>query len=387
MKKINSLTGLRFFFIITIVLSHFTFLNDYFDSFAIFANGQFGVLFFFMISGFGLTLKNQTTNSTLLNSKVTLKSSIQFGTKRVSKIYLLYIVTMLLVVPLTIHKTIVTDGQSNILLSIGKVFAKILIAPTLLQSLTGTSMLSQMFNSVAWFLSTIFILYMLYPVLEKFNNKVMKKNPYVWIILIAISGELFRILFRFIGAKIVFFDLLEYVSPFSRIFDFSTGMLIADIFIDVKSKKVEKLKLANLYEPLVFLIVMFTWIFIPVLTQNEILISVVYRLAIMSTIFIFAFESGFLSKLFSSKFFVTMGNLSMYVFLIHFPVILYFVYFLTLIMGPSLICSVICVILTIVITAVWVLCIHLVSKKKKKKNIETAAEQKTEIETQNEPIN
>lgn len=58
-----------------------------------------------------------------------------------------------------------------------------ILTSTLIQSTTGILYYSHLFNGVAWFLSCIFVLYIIYPMIESFNIKFMRKNPKLFLVI------------------------------------------------------------------------------------------------------------------------------------------------------------------------------------------------------------
>lgn len=316
-KRINTLTGLRFYMMIIIMLSHMEFLSTLSTGYIysrFFHNAYVAVNFFFILSGFGLAYSYQKNDT-----HVTFFSSISYAIKRVKKIYPIYFVLLLICFPYCIYLSM-ADGTS-LIIAAGKNIIKLILSIFLVQSSTGIAQLSSGLNSVSWFLSTLFLLYICCPLLLKVNEK-LKTNAvavytafFVNFILLLFSYYIFE----FIENK-TFFDSLSYTSPYSRIFYLISGILIYDI-TNIFCQKNFKPNTMN--ETLIILLNVF-WFFsrnsIPI--DKHIKYSIDFFLCVL-LIFIFAFESGLISKFLSNDFHISAGNSAMYWFLIHYPVRLY----------------------------------------------------------------
>ncbi|WP_130837173.1 acyltransferase family protein [Lachnoclostridium sp. Marseille-P6806] len=101
-------------------------------------------------------------------------------------------------------------------------------AVSMLQFVTAVSEFSTSFNSVAWFLSSLFVIYMFSPFLLRLLKRMLSTKRRIMAALFALpvaasgSGWLFhRIEMR------TFFDELSYVSPYWRVFYVVFGMVLA----------------------------------------------------------------------------------------------------------------------------------------------------------------
>lgn len=340
-QKIFSFTGFRFIFIMVIVLSHFEFLGEL-ENFGYFYktfmhNATFGVDFFFLLSGFGMMLSNLNKVPDDEMNKPCISNSIKYGINHVKKIYPVYIATIL--VGLLWNICIAFYSNATLWKSIIKEFIKLIINIPLLQSSTGMMFFTHAYNGVTWFLSCLFCIYLFSPFFMYILRKISKSNllNIIFIVLniILIIGLTypFEILENKISQipHIPNLDYLVYGSPYRRIFYVLIGMNIAMIFTRIK-KDCTKSKDGSLYE-----IVIATFVLIYFFTRKSLPAGKYKYLidCILCTlfIFIFAFDNGCISKLMKKDFFQKYGNMAMYIFLIHYPIRIYFVSIMNKVIG------------------------------------------------------
>lgn len=325
MKKINSLEGMRFFMIIGIVIAHFTFLEKYCYG-KIFTNYFYNPLvtvdFFFILSGFGLAYTYKEEKA----PKLKLPSLFLNALSRIHKIYYVYVISLVCCLPFFFWVAITSKGLLN---GIMTVVAKFLVSLTLLQSVTGMKVFSHSINEVGWFLSTLFVLYIVSPILLKINNSIKERTKVVIIAFFTniILYNITYIIFYNIQKKSIFDDL-TYGSPYIRIFDFVSGILIADIYMMLRKSKLKKKGIRNL-EYIVIFIAVIWFIF-----KNS--IAPVYDTTLYSffpkraiafllasaIVFVFAFEQGPISKKINKGIFLLLGKVTMYIYLMHYPIVM-----------------------------------------------------------------
>lgn len=325
--KIKSLTGMRFVAILIIVVSHLEFLKNY-SSFGGFYwqylhNAILGVDFFFVLSGFGMMLSNINHFGFDIYNKLSIKSSLEYGIRHIKKIYPLYITTMLIMIPYY-----VIDATSH-----GKTVADIIVicilkwtaCISLTQSLFGVIWLSHAFNSVCWFLSCMFCIYIVSPffinVIKKFCTNINR------IILLLVTLPVFSSVTAFLLNQIqkeTCLNALVNYSPYRKIIYVLFGMVFAVLVS--KYKHFFKIKHINYYEIAVFVISVLWFLFRRTVMFALPYISFVYiiDMIIVGLIILFlALNKGIISKILSKPKFVYLGELSMYIFLVHYPVRIY----------------------------------------------------------------
>lgn len=319
-KHINALTGARFTAIMVIVCSHFEFLCQYsigniYSLF--FHNATMGVDFFFMLSGFGIMLSNIQKNSN--NKTNNIKSLFNFSWTHVSEIYPLYVITLLIGIPYYMLISIMEEGQSffqTVIFSVVKFTACL----TLLQSSTGMMCFSHSLNAVCWFLSTLFCIHLVSPIVMKYLKRNVR-NLRTAVIAIAItifSSYVFAILFEWIDKRTIF-DALCYVSPYRRIFYVICGMIIAQMY--TFSQKLIKSVVVE-YMSIGFAMV---WFFARNAVSDCVgsFIYVVDMILCACVLYALSLEKGKISRIFASKTMVYLGNISIYIFITHYLIRMY----------------------------------------------------------------
>lgn len=322
--KINSLTSLRFFMCMIVVIAHMEFLGgsdspNFFNYYL--QNAAVAVDFFFVLSGFGLTLSFNRKPSGLIGS-YSLGKAVGYASGRVNKLYKVYLITMLCAIPADFLEK-VFRGQS-VLAATAKTGVNILIAPTLLQSASGLLAVSHGLNGVAWFLSCLFILYMVYPLLERLNGKIRVKDMVLPVMAIAlgVTSVVHRV---FVSLETSFapggltLDL-SHGSPYMRVFHLFLGMLLADLVIK-RDGNITGVK-ATVFECaavcFAFLMTVFgNRIFYGELVEIK---NLLYLLSAMLVVYVFAICRGGVSSILENGVLVGLGNAAMYIFLIHYVV-------------------------------------------------------------------
>lgn len=324
LKRIESLNSLRFFMIINIMVSHLEFfartnVAGFYEKYL--HNAVIGVDFFFIMSGFGMIYSFMKKQSEI---QVGIKYSIQFAVYKVKKIYFVYVSSLIICIPYLLYYYHIHE---NIKIAIKLISIKFIACLTLLQSATGMFSISNGINSVSWFLSSIFIIYLFVPyigkVLLKMSNKI--KTILISIFVTAAILELAYYVFFRIESRTMF-DNLTYGSPYVRIWYVIIGMLLGKLyFIIQESGKLLLLKKTfwNFLESSSLLLTLI-WF----LMRNSVSFSIYscYILDIFICGFMvlaFSFEKGFISDILQNEKINELGKASMYLFLIHYPVRLY----------------------------------------------------------------
>lgn len=299
MKKqeyFRALNGWRFIFSLLIIVHHLP--ESWKESFKNYDFGNTIVLFFFILSGFLLT---RGYYEKLLMGKVKYKD---FIVKRISTIFPLQWLLTLLFVLFSINVVTYWAIPFNL---------------TLTQSLVPFWEINFTMNTPAWFLSSIFICYLLVPFIFRFLAN--KKFKFLLIYLsIVVAYNLFVLLLPDnIGTR-----WLCYINPFPRLIDFSAGILFALYWDDIKTIFVGVLKnkiLASVLELLVIGAVFFFFAYEPIQEFNN--YTVLRYPIIILFIIVFALSFGIVTKILSLKSFQKLGDLSIAIYMVH-GFVLYF---------------------------------------------------------------
>lgn len=179
-------------------------------------HGRFPVTFFFMLSGFVTYYK--------MNEKVesmNFKDGLNWITRKLKKLYPIHFITYI--------ASIVVRWNWVSGLSIVEFIQKSFLNLALIQSFFKNDVFN--FNSLSWFLSVIFILYIFSIPLTKIINKIGYKYIILMIGSILITQYCLNTYNIISGDK-----LYLYSNPIYRILDFSLGMLSASLYINVDIK-------------------------------------------------------------------------------------------------------------------------------------------------------
>lgn len=318
MKRLRQLDGLRFIMFCVILLSHFEFLWNYpYGAFyrRFLYNSTMGVDYFFLLSGFGIYYSSR--------DQVKMRTGgISFAIRKIRKVYPLYVVSLLLSYPYAVMlmRTYRTDWLYPIVTNL----ILLLLALTLLQELSGMMVLSHAINGVGWFLSTLFLSYMLCPWFRRITERhsgSRRKTVGLWggvillILLITVITE------RLDGTVVMpglVLDDLSYGSPYVRCWYLLLGMTVAELYFELTAD--EKVWYRHMAAAAVLIAVL--WFFIRgslsmlpfVLRRAVDLILVSFLLLSVSL------DQGRISSVLSGNRLQRLGKDSMYFYLLHFPV-------------------------------------------------------------------
>ena len=327
-SRIDSLTSIRFFMILIIAFTHVYFLGGS-DGVGKFIhthiqNPSLPVEFFFVMSGFGLTYRSLFKGKKAIEGEFSFLKGLKFGIQRMKKLYWLYVITMASMIPLTVlwKNWELNDWTMSSIQTLIDFFADL----TLTQSLYGISKIANELNGPCWFISTLFILYCFYPLLEKLNQKVISLS--IWkILMVLFFSELlsYLILIPLSYLKEISpFDYFAYGSPFTRIFSMFSGILICDLFYKGKGQ----LRNSLFWEVLVISVAIL-WIYnMRVFFDPQVdyafrypIVAVINNLISIGIVYVFAFENGAVSHVLLKKSLVDLGSCAMFIYLLHWPVI------------------------------------------------------------------
>ena len=307
-KKIYPLYTLRFIFFIFIFVHH------------IYNNVQISWLRqpALAVSGF-IILSGFLNGYIYVNKNYKIKESFKFTINRIKKFWPLHI--LLLIIMIAISGIFSSTSFSELLIYIKKIFCNAL----LIQSWINDKSYYFSFNGATWFLSTyMFLCLTTIPIiylLKKVNN-----NKHKNIILLIIS-----IIIYLITLIIVYYanknnldtEYWLYIFPPARIFEYTIGILFGIIFNNIKINfKYDKLAF-SLFELGTLILLIYTIYFNSI---NETMVLHrrlnLWIIPIILLIFTFSYQKGIITKILSIKPLVKLGVISMYMYLIHQPLII-----------------------------------------------------------------
>ena len=270
---------------------------------------------FFILSGF--------LNSYIYLNKVKLKDTISFTIKRIKKMWLLHIVILIITIGVSGVFNITTSKEMIIFIK------KLICNALLLQSWVNDKSYYFSFNGATWFLSTyLFLSLITVPILcllKKANNK---KHRNLLLILISLILFIISLLIVYLLKKenyeSGFYEYWIYIFPPARIIEYTIGMIFGIIY---KNNKV-----SFKYDKMVFSIIellsiaFLIWIINSHISHKYIFLDDrlnTWIIPVIITLLVFSYQKGIFSKLFSAKITVYLGKISMYMFIIHQPLIYY----------------------------------------------------------------
>ena len=324
-KRLDQLDGMRFFMNWIIIISHFEFLDEtVFHQYVL--NASLAVNYFFILSGFGLyyamTAKNYQNEHKRLNG-------VKFAVGKIKKLYVPYVICLLLC---AFYRIVTRMGTYGLLKATAITGAGVAIDLTMLQSLVPNKTIAHGVNGVCWFISTLFMCYMLCPFIYGKLKKI--KNTYrntviAVLINIAVISAVTFIAFTIqdlVNAKAgkELLDALDYSTPYTRIVYVILGMLTAKLYFAAE-KDIEKVNVwfARVYGIVIAIAsVIYLWQYpklwraIPHTLSRT--IDIFLCIAVMAGMLI---NKGFISSLCRIPVLCRMGKDAMYIFLIQFPCI------------------------------------------------------------------
>ena len=318
--RINSLTGLRAVAMLTIFCSHLNYLDKtaFHGIYSLIKNGRFGVNFFLVLSGFVLALG--------YSNKVNVYDrfqDVQFVKKRIQKIYIPYLITLLLAIPLYIMTAQTAEGVLDVKLLI----SRLIINASMIQSAIPFAKYSASINGVSWFISTIFIIYLLTPGILRLNNKTAKHYTLLRQVFLVFAVLFINCCFYMVIRQIEYVRFADrglsiiYINPIIRLFPFLLGIIGYNIYCLWGDFRIKKGSLVEIIGIAMFLL---WWIAADKTGLPTVITECIDMLLSLFVILIFVFsKEGRLSTLLSKEKMLSMGNISLDFYLIHYLVINY----------------------------------------------------------------
>lgn len=217
-KRSDSLNFIRIIGMTMILLFHAKLMYGFSVGLAWFDDmisiGAIFVTVFFLLSGFGL----RKSNSDLAVGDFS--GILKFYKKRILSIYPLF---FLLSVVALVFQFRVMDRLSETLVRLPIQFS-------MLHILFGKEMHGFLFNDNCWYISALFVLYLLFPLLNEVVNRLrVRTKVFVCVVLWIVSmGVYFYCVY---GTELTFLDY--YPNPFLRVPEFMIGMLCADLSAEI----------------------------------------------------------------------------------------------------------------------------------------------------------
>ena len=314
-NKSASLQALRALAFLGIFFSHANFFINW---------SGLGVSIFFVLSGF--LLMHRYGEKELFPS---IKRNLTFSVNRIRKLYPLHIITMLCTVVLFI---IDIANRGATIRSVVGLLGKIAVNITLTQTWVPHTSINVSLNGVAWYLSVLLFLYFMFPYISRFIQSKKKDSLcLICIILLALQIVLcipFLLVFRVDSPVYVWF---MYCFPVFRLVDFFAGCVSYKFYEDFSRHEIGAVK-ATIAEITATIVTIFICLW-ENQEHNNILLQAIdnwttlYIPLAVIWVILFAVNKGLISKILTNKLFVFIGNISPYLFLIHYVITQYVSYF------------------------------------------------------------
>lgn len=307
---IESLTSLRFFAILIVVVHHLRELIGWAPSGGW---GAVGVTFFFVLSGFALSFNYQCFS--------TLNKVISFGWRRFARLYPLHFLTFL--TSIFVIKTYNVNLDTS--------FSSAVVNLLLLQSWWEDASVHFAFNSLSWSISTLVFFYAVFV----FIQIDFSKNVMIVATLSIISILISIYLIKLNNYKPIEVHWFLHMFPPNRVLVFILGLIAGKIFIFLRKIHLEqKFYLFSLLEALsillivdrlfslfliksIFLLKLNVFKFLGEVSFHIVDLYIVTPSICLFLIFIFSFQNGVFSRFISKNIFVFFGDISFSIYMTH----------------------------------------------------------------------
>lgn len=314
-NKIQSLQALRAIAFLGIFLFHAGLIWGNF--------GGFGASVFICLSGFLMTYS-------YYNKKIDdgLGNYFKFAIGKIKRLYPLHIITMLMVlllfIVLALHSGTMTSEYA------GRLSIYTVLNVLLLQTWVPIVDVNVSLNGVAWYLSVCLVIYFAFPLLLKLIKKYKSvKSAY----LAMITTYIFMVVISILTANVSgidgrFHTWITYCFPFFRILDFFIGCNAGYIFLNRDDSGDKKTAIYTIFEILALAVVPFLvyWSQKPyefVVAKAFTSTTIIFLPVSVILVYLFAVNRGLITKILTNKVLLFVGDLSPYMFLIHFVEVLY----------------------------------------------------------------
>ena len=310
-KKIESLQALRAIAFIGIFLYHAGSPVKW---------QTLGVSVFFVMSGFLMMYKHE--DDELAQG---IRERLRFSLDRISRLYPLHILTMIFAVILAVAVSIHAGSSVRSLLEIA---GEVILNVFLVQTWFPNGAVNVSLNGVAWYLSVTVFLYFMFPVILRFMKG--KKQSILWIICVVILLVQWASCVPFIyflGCNSLVYVWFMYCFPVFRLGDFFVGCVLGRKFAGSRSNSYSTATITAI-ELIVAVITVMLYVH-KNSGENDLIIIALNNWTTMFIpiaamwVYLFAVNRGLITKALTNRVFLFIGDLSAYMFLIHYVVTQY----------------------------------------------------------------
>lgn len=320
--KIESLQALRAIAFIGVFLLHalraFVYLDPVlYKTGFVFSYACLGVSIFFVLSGFLMMYKHKNDKDDL-----SIKNNIKNAIKRIKSLYPLHIITMILGTIIIFFRGYYSFSNLD---SIKELIYVLFLNITLLQSWIPDTLINTSLNGVAWYLSVSVFLYFMFPYIKKFikykNNITLGIISIIWLLLEIVSCYL---MIKVYGVDSKVYNWFMYCFPLFRLGDFFMGCSLERVYSSIDKEKISTTK-ATIYEIITIILIALVFIYYRMDHTRTIFkainnMTTIYIPVSLLLVLLFAINKGLITKLLNNKLLIYIGNISSYLFLIHYVV-------------------------------------------------------------------
>jgi len=252
-----------------------------------FQEGQVGVSFFFILSGFILST---VYSEKLLQNKI---DKSFFLVSRLARIYPLHLFTLILFAAISVKSLIAYPVQSMLYF----VYNVLLI-----KSFFPAIEIYYSYNGPSWSISDELFFYVCFPFIITYIERISLERQITFImflVVILITGMMFFPSEYDVAA-------IFKISPFVRIIDFYIGIVCYKLSIKIPDLKVATATFLELLSILLFVLAFFFHYYIPEVYR----FSIYYWLPMAVIIIIFSKQKGFFSAILSNNILILLGEIS-----------------------------------------------------------------------------
>ncbi len=312
LNRIEQLTGLRFFAALLVFASHSNWNASAEFYQRIFKEGYVGVSFFFMLSGFVLSIsyKNKISNGVISFKK--------YSFLRIARLTPLHFATAFPFIVLAFYKDDFATAFPVIAQAFyrGDIdFTSLLLNLTYLQSFIPSSNVYFSFNAPSWSLSNEMFFYICFFPLAIISIKNLYLSTLSLLFIVITSAIIVN---NTIGNNIIyghnsFAHWLFYIFPAFRILEFLVGMIIYNVW----SKGI---RLHRYFIPISY-IALLAFMYCAIKIPEPFRMSLYYLPVVALFLFSHLTDSSNINRFYSTRIMVLLGNASFAFYLIHQPLI------------------------------------------------------------------
>lgn len=269
--------------------------------------GSFGVSVFVILSGFCMALDYVPKAEKL---SLSLISNVKFALSKIKKMYWVHIVMLA-----AIYVIVKMPTSENAI-------RRIWINVFLVQGFTPHSEDYFSYNGVAWYLSTYLFICIFAPYIIKLISKCKNKKLMlifafiIYVVMIAVGYYLDK---NPIAIGDDFARWFTYIFPGYRLLDFTMGAMLGWHYLNSEHKQNAGIAVGTMLECITAAVCAATVVIFHKMdgVWNGLCHTALFVPASLLSTFVFSECRGFITKLLNHPFFLWVGNLSAYTFLIH----------------------------------------------------------------------